>query len=426
MKEVRNLIIGIEITKETSQIAYYDRQAQEPVSVPSRMGTNLYAFPTALARRKGGGEWYFGIDAVYFSERGEAVSVLDFFATVAENKAVDIDGERLTAADLLSVFLGLAMKLLGLSDPVSSTRAVCVTSGHMTGTFAVTVRDALLRLGFSSEKVCVEDDEESFYYYCYSQQPSIWTHDVGLVRFSGNYVRFQSLTEMKNQKPCLVSIHPRGTTMLPEEAVEKDKAFSLFLRKCIGRENFSAIFITGEGFSRDWARDSVLVLCGQGRRVFEGNNLFVKGAVWAALEKKEKKAMKTRVFYGTNLLRKGLCVDLFDRDKRMAYPLLEAGKSWFLESSSVEGILDGTKDIVFTIVSLEKGWHTSFTISLSGLPERPDRTTRIRIEAFCTGDSSGKVLVRDMGFGDLYPSSGLTWEREIYLGSGKEREDGRN
>lgn len=417
----------MELGKETSQIAYYDRKAQEPVSVATRVGTNLYTFPTALAHRKNTDEWHFGIDAVYFADRGEATLVPDFFETVTGKRSITLDGREWSSKELLAVFFQLSFKLLGLPAYARETRAVCVTCERLTGNIAVNIREALIEAGFAAEKISVEDNEESFYYYCYSQQPSIWTHDIALLRFSGNYVRFQALTEMRNTKPSLVSLHPRGTLTLPEENGEKDRAFAAFLRKCIGRETFSSVFITGEGFGRAWAKESVTVLCGQGRRVFEGNNLFVKGAVYAALEKKERRAIKNRVYLCPYLLQKGICVDVLRGEIKEVYPLIHPGHSWFEEAASIEAIPTETKEVIFTLVSMDGKKHTSFAMSLDGLPKRPDRATRIRIDVRCTSAAEAVICITDLGFGEMYPASDLVWRKTVYLGPGKESDsDGGN
>ena len=50
MNEVRNLLIGIELTEKHAQLCYFDRKLKDPVSVPMRVGTNLYHFPMELVK----------------------------------------------------------------------------------------------------------------------------------------------------------------------------------------------------------------------------------------------------------------------------------------------------------------------------------------------------------------------------------------
>lgn len=45
MNETRNIIAGLEIGKDQSQLCYYDRKEREPISVSVKAGSNQYLFP---------------------------------------------------------------------------------------------------------------------------------------------------------------------------------------------------------------------------------------------------------------------------------------------------------------------------------------------------------------------------------------------
>ena len=56
------------------------------------------------------------------------------------------------------------------------------------------------------------------------------------------------------------------------------------------------------------------------------------------------------------------------------------------------------------------------TLALPGLPDRPSRATRLRISAEFLSVDRLRVQVSDLGFGELFPSSDLTWSEEVDLG----------
>lgn len=56
-----------------------------------------------------------------------------------------------------------------------------------------------------------------------------------------------------------------------------DKAFLRLAELSFGSRAVSSVFLIGDGFSEEWMKDSLRFLC-RGRRVFQGNNLFSKGA----------------------------------------------------------------------------------------------------------------------------------------------------
>ena len=51
MNEIRDLIIGIDLGKEYSQICYYDRKGDEPRSVSMKVGSEQFEAPTLLCHR---------------------------------------------------------------------------------------------------------------------------------------------------------------------------------------------------------------------------------------------------------------------------------------------------------------------------------------------------------------------------------------
>ena len=50
------------------------------------------------------------------------------------------------------------------------------------------------------------------------------------------------------------------------------------------------------------------------------------------------------------------------------------------------------------------------TIVLEGLTPRPKGTTRLRLMLDMTDAATVRVRIKDMGFGELFPSTGMQWE----------------
>ena len=69
------------------------------------------------------------------------------------------------------------------------------------------------------------------------------------------------------------------------------------IERCLGTDRYSSLFLVGEGFDREWAKASIPVLCRNHCHVFYGNNLFAKGACYAAWEKVEEKNLKNYLFF---------------------------------------------------------------------------------------------------------------------------------
>jgi hypothetical protein len=49
------------------------------------------------------------------------------------------------------------------------------------------------------------------------------------------------------------------------------------------------------------------------------------------------------------------------------------------------------------------------------MPQRPRAATRLRIKLSMRAVDLLRIEVEDMGFGEIFPSSGMRWEQEIAI-----------
>ena len=419
MKEVRRVLVGFEFGEKESQICYYDRKLREPVSVPARVGTNQLAFPTSLTGIPDSGEWHCGTEAEYFAahEGGTAVRTAEdsFYETVRKGKDFQIGEKRFGADELLEFFLRESLKMLGLADPVKSIAGIGVTVRALTGDFAVRIQQALGRIGFRRDICFVMDEDESFYYYGYSQRPEISSRNMALICFDGDCAVCKSMSENRTKKPFIVTVTEKGSTVLPDNFEERDASFAEAAEEWMKSGGFSGVFITGSGFSPEWASKSVKVLSGHGARVFEGSNLHVKGACWAVFERLERHAFKNRMFIGPDHVRAAVGIDIIEGNGQKFYPLIRPGLNWYEAFADCELIPDGRNDLFVTIIPSGGQAHRSERIVLTGLPARPDRATRLRVRASCTSPDTCRLDAEDLGFGELFPATHQHWTMDVSL-----------
>ena len=92
------------------------------------------------------------------------------------------------------------------------------------------------------------------------------------------------------------------------------------------------------------------------------------------------------------------------------YQLIESGRNWYESNAYVELILDDTKELVFIVDTMGEAKKKRIAMALPGLPERPARTTRLGVSLQYTSQTECQVLVKDLGFGEMFPSSGMEWK----------------
>ena len=91
----RDLIIGIDFGKEYSQICYYDRKAEEPRSLPVKVGSSQFEMPTCLCLRPDRKTYCVGLEAEYFAREKWWISRWKtFYEISAQNGPVAVGGEK--------------------------------------------------------------------------------------------------------------------------------------------------------------------------------------------------------------------------------------------------------------------------------------------------------------------------------------------
>ena len=50
---------------------------------------------------------------------------------------------------------------------------------------------------------------------------------------------------------------------------------------------------------------------------------------------------------------------------------------------------------------------------LTGLPKRPNKTTRLLLKLQYISRKECRITVKDLGFGEMFPSSGKKWEEIV-------------
>lgn len=268
-------------------------------------------------------------------------------------------------------------------------------------------------MGFPRNRCFLQDYEESFYYHTLYQKPEIWSRSVGLFVFDKDEVSYAKLEMNRSTRPVHVGVRRGGHITLHTEYMQRDVDFCQFVTESVGSEVYSSIYLVGEGFERDWAEKSVAELCKHQRRVFYGNNLFSKGACYAAKEKTEERNLKGYLYVGNDLVRENVGMEMTVFGTPAYHPLIVSGVNWYEAMGDCEIILDDTRELEFVVSDMENTGKVRYSMPLPGLPDRPAKATRLHIHLEFTAADECRIDVTDMGFGDLYPSSNLTWHETM-------------
>jgi hypothetical protein len=116
------------------------------------------------------------------------------------------------------------------------------------------------------------------------------------------------------------------------------------------------------------------------------------------------------IFLAQDALRSNIGIEVLLREQKGYHVLLDAGVKWYNAEVEEDFILENGKEFSLLQTPVTGGEPQQLTVRLDGLPDRPDRTTRLRVLPSMPAADRPRVRIRDLGFGDIFPSGGGVWE----------------
>ena len=396
------------MSEKISQICYYDRNERQPISL-SITGQSNYTFPTMLSKKPGVPKYHFGVEAEYFGVHKNEILIENLYNCFHTKSDLIVDNEAIAPAVLLGEFIKSALSMLGVADVSKSIKAVMLTVPRISKSLVENLKEASALLGFGHNQIFLQDYNESFYYHTMYQKPEYSSRKVALFTVESDGAMFSELQTNKQTKPALVTVKRGRRVDLSENYQERDEAFYNFAKQSFGEEAYSSVFIIGNGFDKSWAVKSIPLLCRHQRPVFYGNNLYCKGACYAAKDKVEDRALKEYLFSGPDLVKVNIGMNMMIAGISAYHPLIEAGVNWHEAFAECEILLDDVKELIFIAKRMDKAEKNRCVMALPNLPKRPPKATRLKIKMEFETATKCNITVEDLGLGEFYPSSGLIW-----------------
>lgn len=410
---MKNVIIGIDLNRDGSQICYYDKTSGDAVSIPVKAGSEELTFPTLLCMVPADKTWYYGVEARFFAEKKNGILIDQLYDLCADGTSVWVEGKEYRGEELLAIFLEKVLTMAGVTAPATQVSGVMITVPKLTRFFVRAIRWAYEKLGIARNRGYLQDYKESFFVHTLFQRQDVWARKAGLFQFRGGKVQFSYLEMNFRTKPVTAYVNDKGSIQLKGTAEQRDQQLLAFARENLGDELYSGIFLMGEEFSQSWAKESTKLLCKGQRKVFGGSNLFAKGAAFAAKEKLEEKHLRGFLYVGSDLVRYNISMEMQVEGVNAVYPLISAGVNWYETGTEFEVILDQMEELIFLVSRMNEKARTRLVMALPGLPKRPNRTTRLKVRLEYEAAGRCRIDVEDLGFGEMYPSSGMIWHETM-------------
>lgn len=273
------------------------------------------------------------------------------------------------------------------------------------------------------DRVHVISHTEGFIYYVLSQKKELWTNQVGLFELSGERLCYYEMKVQRGMRRNMVQAEAQNQEEAfnldildsPSGSRLADKILTACGEKLLNRKLFSTVFLTGKGFERqDWASGFMRLICNR-RKVFVEPCLFARGAAYKGADYTHQETSYPYVFICEGRLKAEVSLKVIRRGRENQLVVASYGDNWYESKSSMDLIVDGQKEIEFTVSPLDSKKKKLVRIPLTGFPERPPRTTRVELKVAFTDEGTMTMSIRDKGFGELFPSSGAVVKQEVNL-----------
>lgn len=290
------------------------------------------------------------------------------------------------------------------------------------------------RMGIDKDNVYVQDYKESFCNFMIYQPKELWQYEAALFHCDRHEVKAYMLRKLRTGygkgRDAFITVDEVASARMEElaavypvlnvdRAKEADIQFKQFVQGVFDKKLVSSVFLVGEGFENNWYPQSLKVLC-NGRRAFLGNNLYSKGACYAAY-KRSLEYEDSLIYLDETKMMDQICLRLRMQGVDKWYPIVSWGSRWYESDMQCEILLENTDDIEIHIESLVGAEMRVERVSLEGLPKRKNYTLRLQVKVMMRNEKCCCISFKDMGFGEFFPATDFYVEKEIHLGGSNEQ-----
>jgi len=278
----------------------------------------------------------------------------------------------------------------------------------------------MLALGIDKDRVRVVSHTTAFMYYIVSQPRDVWVNDVALFDYGMDGLRYCQLTFGRKGTPVAVVAESMDLSddisfqMLSEMSSERlAHAFESIANLTLHKKIITSLFVTGRGFEGDWATDVLRRLC-MGRRVFLGQNLYTKGACYAARAMVQNRLLEYR-FLPEECIKASVSLRVYHDAQAYQLELASVGDNWKTAGTSCTLIMDQCNELEFTVNDAVRRDTVLEIMTLDGPVRKERRSTRLQLTFRFISRDVAVVKLRDIGFGEFYKTNYRVWEQILKI-----------
>lgn len=418
---MKEIYLGLDLCKKNIQLSFFREDKQEPESIFQLNNTETYQLPNVMFYSKSEKKWYVGnnVSAVRFQEEG--IIIEDVVGNIDSENHIVIDDSSYTYEALLLILLKTHIEEFLERSPEYQLCGLTVALE----TYHPKVYQVLGRLReelqLSEDSFYIMSHENAFFQYVMNQDEKLRTNSVAMFEYGQDGMEYYRI-DKKHQGSRMVFYLSRQDlkkelpyTRLFEDIEELDKYFAEIARAKMKETYISTVYLTGPGFNDQWIEESTRVLC-DGRRVFMGQNIYTKGACYHA-KLGAYETGRDCILCTEGSIPFDIGVSIGDTEgKSRFYPIAIGGREWYNMNGKVTLFLDDTNRIDMVYQDKVTKEIQKEIIEIHGLPKRPPKTTKLSLEVELYDEKMGAIVIRDVGFGKIYPTTNKIYRKDFVVG----------
>ena len=420
----KGLIIGYDLCADHCRISCYDDSRNEPRDLVFSDAEDPYPIQNAICKKKGEDVWLIGEEAYQTALFGGGSIVDKLLRLVNVGGKASFEGVTYQAETLLTHFLRETLKHIFKERRTEKVAEIVFTVQHLEGRILDAVIRAARSLGIEKKRIHVISHTEAYLYYVLSQKKDLWANMTVLFDLSREGLNYYEMEVLRGMKPNVA----KGERTFLEEGFSPDiletrsgqrmadNIMTNCVERMLSRKLVSCAYLSGLGMKdcETWGRDFLKVLC-QRRRVFYIDNLFAKGAVYAALEHQRSESA-----YPFSLMCEGridvdITVDVFKGSQQKTMTLAKVGDNWYDTRSAFDFIPDDMDSLKLNVKRMGGYRDMVLEVPFEGFNFPGNKLKRIGASLVFTSEHSFDITLRDKGFGELYPSDDTVLRRSFVI-----------
>lgn len=420
---MQELVLGIDVCDDYSQISYYDPQTYDVENIGMTDEESSCMIPTVICKEKGKDSWFVGEEAYRCALYGRGTMVDKLVKLAGKNGTATIEGIKYTAEVLLQIFIRQLLEIplarLGAQEIAAVVFAFQDKSSSLMD-IIIQVTDSM---GIPRDRVHMANHSEAYLFYVVSQKKDLWINQSCLFDLAETGLHYYELNVIRGRRPQVVEVRheelEEGFSLEILETGAGKKLGDTILTSCAERllqkKIVTSVFLTGKGFEESqWAVGFLRFVCNK-RRTFASSGIFARGAAYMACDTLQETSSYPYVCLCEGRLSSTLSMQVNHEGRERQLVLASAGSDWYEAKASASFILDNTNQLEFMVTPVRSGRQTKLTISLAEFPARPNKTTRVEVITAFLSESQVSIRVIDRGFGEFFPESGQMIRQDFQI-----------